>query len=64
MRNQSGLFAIFDGHGGVEVAEFASRNFEETFRSNPHYKSMNYELALQETFMKMDEMLMTPEGKM
>jgi hypothetical protein len=25
---------------------------------------MNYELALQETFMKMDEMLMTPEGKM
>jgi hypothetical protein len=24
---------------------------------------MNYELALQETFMKMDEMLMTPEGK-
>jgi protein phosphatase 1G len=46
------------------VAEFVSRNFEEVFRSSPHYKSMNYELALQETFMKMDEMLMTPEGKM
>lgn len=25
---------------------------------------MNYEMALQETFMRMDELLMTPEGKM
>jgi hypothetical protein len=24
---------------------------------------MNYEVALQETFLKMDEMLQTPEGK-
>ncbi len=46
------------------MAEFVSRNFEEAFRSSPYYKQMNYEMALQETFMRMDELLMTPEGKM
>lgn len=63
-RNQTGLFGIYDGHGGVEVAEFVSRNFEEAFRSSPYYKQMNYEMALQETFLRMDDLLMTPEGKM
>ena len=57
------LFGVFDGHGGIEVAEFCSRNFEQALKSNAHYKSMNYEIALQETFMKMDEMLMTFDGK-
>lgn len=42
----NGLFGVFDGHGGIEVAEFCSRNFEQTLRSNAHYKGMNYELAL------------------
>lgn len=46
------------------MAEFVSLNFEEAFRSSPYYKQMNYEMALQETFMRMDELLMTPEGKM
>jgi protein phosphatase 1G len=46
------------------VAEFVSRNFEEAFRSSPYYKQMNYEMALQETFLRMDDLLMTPEGKM
>ena len=30
--NPTGLFGIFDGHGGVEVAEFVSRHFEETLK--------------------------------
>ncbi len=55
--NPTGLFGIFDGHGGIEVAEFVSRHFEECLKLSPHYKSMNYELALQETFLRMDEML-------
>jgi serine/threonine protein phosphatase PrpC len=38
--NPTGLFGIFDGHGGIEVAEYVSRNFEETLRSCPAYKAM------------------------
>jgi len=31
------LFGVFDGHGGIEVAEFCQRHFEQTFKANPHY---------------------------
>lgn len=58
-----GLFGIFDGHGGIEVAEFCARHFEAALKANPHYQTLNFELALQETFLRMDEMLMTTEGK-
>ena len=59
----NGLFGVFDGHGGIEVAEFVSRHFEEILLNSAHYKAMNYEAALQETFLKMDEMLLSVEGK-
>lgn len=58
-----GLFGIFDGHGGIEVAEFCARHFETALKASPHYQALNFEVALQETFLRMDEMLMTPEGK-
>jgi len=28
------LFSIFDGHGGIEVAEFCSRHFERELKMN------------------------------
>eukprot|EP00350_Pseudokeronopsis_sp_OXSARD2_P004525 CAMPEP_0170548396 /NCGR_PEP_ID=MMETSP0211-20121228/6721_1 /TAXON_ID=311385 /ORGANISM="Pseudokeronopsis sp., Strain OXSARD2" /LENGTH=70 /DNA_ID=CAMNT_0010853927 /DNA_START=74 /DNA_END=286 /DNA_ORIENTATION=+ len=55
-----GLFGVFDGHGGVEVAAFVQRNFEEQLKANQSYKMKNYEMALQDCFLKMDEMLMGP----
>ena len=51
------LFGIFDGHGGIEVANFISENFTQTFISNDNFKIGKYELALKETFLKMDELL-------
>lgn len=45
------------------MAEFCSRHFERELKENMNYKNMNYEAALQETFLRMDEMLLTPEGK-
>jgi len=61
--HSTGLFAIFDGHGGIEIAEFCSRNFEKELKQNHSYQSMNYEQALVETFLRMDELLLSPEGK-
>lgn len=59
----NGLFGVFDGHGGIEVAEFCSRHFERALKENSNYLNNNFEVALQETFLKMDDMLQTPEGK-
>ena len=29
-----GLFCVFDGHGGIEVAKYCERHFEETLLKN------------------------------
>ena len=56
------LFGVFDGHGGAEVAKFCQDQFLHHLLENDNYKSGNYKLALEENFLKMDEILKTPEG--
>lgn len=57
------LFAVFDGHGGPEVAKYCERHFGATLKANPNFEKARYEQALKEVFLKMDEMLLTPEGQ-
>ena len=54
----TGLFAVFDGHGGAEVAKFCSKYFPEELVKNPHFATGNYKTALEETFLKMDTLLL------
>lgn len=57
--NGEAIFGVFDGHGGSEVAKFVEKKFIDTFTKLPEYKSANYEQALTNCFIKLDE-LMTP----
>ena len=57
------LFAIFDGHGGCEVAKFCAKHFGEQLKKNQNYIQGKYEEALKDTFLLMDVMLTTPEGQ-
>lgn len=57
------LFAVFDGHGGREVAKFAEKHFPIELLANENYKKGNYKTALEETFMKMDVLMRAPAGK-
>lgn len=57
------IFAVFDGHGGKEVAKYVERYFNDELKKNPNFKSGNIETALKEVFMKMDVLLNSPEGK-
>lgn len=56
------LFGVFDGHGGKEVAEFVSKHFCIELINCRAYRAGNYEQALKDTFMRMDELLRTTEG--
>lgn len=56
------LFGVFDGHGGKEVSEFVSRHFSQELLRSALYAAGDYAGALTETFMRMDELLRTPEG--
>ena len=56
------LFGVFDGHGGPEVAKFCAKYFEEKLLENESFKKGDYKKSLEENFLKMDEMLMAPNG--
>lgn len=51
------LFAVFDGHGGNQVAEFVRDNFVKELKVNRNYIDEKYEDALTETFIKMDTLM-------
>lgn len=54
---------MFDGHGGAEVSTFVERHFVEELEKNPNYNKKDYEKALRETFIKMDDILISEAGK-
>lgn len=56
------LFAVFDGHGGSEVAKYCGMYFGTELKANQNYLKGNYEESLRETFLKMDAKLLSPEG--
>ena len=55
------LFSVFDGHGGNEVSKYLQDNFCEFLKENIYFKKKEYELALVQTFKKLDESLTTPD---
>lgn len=56
------LFGVFDGHGGKEVAQFVQKHFTDELKANNNFKNGNYQKALIETFLQMDELVMAPAG--
>lgn len=60
--NNISVFGVFDGHGGAEVALFVKKHFIPTLIKNENYVKGDYKSALYETFIKMDELLLSKEG--
>ena len=55
------VFGVFDGHGGKEVSQFVSNHFAQELAANKNLDTDMFK-ALQETFIKMDEIMATKEG--
>ena len=60
--NNTGLFAVFDGHGGKECAEFVQKHFVEVLKQNSNFENKDYQTALKETFKRMDELMLEEDG--
>ena len=61
-KDQLNIFGIFDGHYGREISEFVSQNFTNELFKNKNLEN-NLEIAIKETFIKMDELMKTEKGK-
>lgn len=51
------LFAVYDGHGGHEVAKYCSLYLPDFIKKNENYKVGNYEKCLKESFVAFDATL-------
>lgn len=52
-----GLFAVFDGHGGGEIARFCANHFVEQLLKRPSFSKGQFGEALKETFIQLELML-------
>ncbi|VDO96130.1 unnamed protein product [Soboliphyme baturini] len=59
--NNCAFFAVYDGHGGSEVAEYSCENFPEFLKSLDIWKGGKLGQALEDAFLKFDQSLMKPE---
>ncbi|CAL8147541.1 unnamed protein product [Orchesella dallaii] len=55
------LFAVYDGHGGSEVATYLSRHLPEFLKTCTAYKNGEFVKGLEECYLKIDESIKTPE---
>ena len=55
------IFGVFDGHGGKEISQFVSNHFIDELVKNKNLEN-DFSQALKETFIKMDEIMTTPES--
>ncbi|XP_075590310.1 putative protein phosphatase 2C 4 [Dermatophagoides farinae] len=60
-RNTS-IFAVFDGHNGPEIAKFVAEYLPKHLLRNRNYRHGNIERGIQESFMALDELLITKEA--
>uniref|UniRef100_A0A5S6QIQ7 protein-serine/threonine phosphatase n=1 Tax=Trichuris muris TaxID=70415 RepID=A0A5S6QIQ7_TRIMR len=52
------FFAVYDGHGGAEVAQFAAEEFPNFLKSMPAWKESNIPSALENGFLEFDVSLL------
>lgn len=57
------LFAVFDGHGGQEVAKYCGKHYARILKSAPAFSKGDYPTALKQSFLLMDEDILTSKGQ-
>lgn len=57
VETNTSLFAVYDGHGGAEVAQYSAAHLPDFIKNLPEYKEGKLAEALQEGFLGFDNVL-------
>lgn len=63
IENNIEIFGVFDGHGGKEVSQFVKRHFTKEFINYYNSSGGNIQQSLSDTFLQMDKLMQTQNGK-
>lgn len=55
------VFSVFDGHGGNEISKFCADHFAQFLQAAEGFLAQEYELALAQTFLRLDEAIANGE---
>jgi len=58
---EAAFFAVYDGHGGARVAEYAGLHLHKRIIGNEHYENDDFHTAIKSGFLKLDEDLKLDE---
>ncbi|OWA52398.1 putative protein phosphatase 2C T23F11.1 [Hypsibius exemplaris] len=58
------FFAVYDGHGGAEVAEYAKEHAHRRIFHHPKYKEGQFADAIQQAVMQLDQEMFVQENAM
>ncbi|EDV23213.1 uncharacterized protein TRIADDRAFT_3271, partial [Trichoplax adhaerens] len=61
--DNTSYFAVYDGHGGAEVALYCAEYLPTILKNLPTYKEGNISSALSDAFLKIDDIVISPDTK-
>ncbi|KAF2905822.1 hypothetical protein ILUMI_00358 [Ignelater luminosus] len=57
----SAFFAVYDGHGGAKIAEYAGKHLHKFITKRSEYKEGNIVEAMKQAFLEIDEVMLNEE---
>lgn len=56
------FFAVYDGHGGAKIADFAGKNLHKFITKRNEYKDGNMVEAMKQAYLEIDDVMLTEES--